>query len=133
MVTMSHARETCSNHRSLIGVKKMTANLLGQMPASLNEVADAKATWSALANLVTDDANPTVTLKAGDALIDGLELLTALTAVTVADGTDGEKIVTLMLETPAAAPAPKTSVKEAAAAPSSFAGQEDLREREVRE
>lgn len=100
----------------------MSDQLLVNMPAALNEIADAKETWTALARLVADDANPVVTLKPGDKLIDGLELLTTLSAVTVEDK-DGDNVVTLLLETAPAEPAPKAGVKEAAAAQSSFAAQ----------
>lgn len=98
----------------------MTEKLLVNMPAALNEITDAKETWTALAKMVENDDKPVVTLKPGDKLIDGLELLTTLSAATVEDK-DGDKVVTLLLETAPAAPAPKAGVKEAAAAQSSFA------------
>jgi len=101
----------------------MTDQLFDKMPGSLNEIDDAKAAWEALAKLVTDDSKPVVTLKPGDELIQGLELLTTLTAATVVDDPDGSKVVTLLLETAPEAPAPKVGVKEAAAAQSSFAGE----------
>lgn len=98
----------------------MSNNLSNNMPASVREVPEAAQMYRDLAAMVQDDANPTVVLPKEDAR--DLTLLTTLGGANVTDGPNGRS-VTLMVETaPADAPA-ASSVKEAAAAQSKFAGQ----------
>lgn len=105
----------------------MTQSLFNRKPAGLDMVPEANALWETLAKLVTDDTNPVVTLPEGDELIgEQLDLLAGpLGAVTVTDGDKGSKVVTLILadEATEETPAPKSAVKEAASASSSFAGE----------
>lgn len=104
-------------------------SLIDRMPASVSSVEEAKATYTALAQMVKEENNPTVTLPADDKRDLGL-LETLAGCAPVVTNTDGTRTVTLLVETPAPAAKPDTAVKQAAAAESSFARSEEQRRRE---